>query len=125
MNSVVREIPLRKRSTRYDFAVTMTRGSEHLRLYKGTSHNYATASYWQGVRVAAFLGLGHGAVNLEVILYGEHHGRFATELVGGKVTSLHVPSGECVAWTRGDWTGEHLAEKLLATIPGMPGPIPF
>lgn len=104
--------------------VTMTRGSEHQRLYKGASYNYAKTSYWQGIKVAAFLGL-HGAVNLEVILYGEHYGSFDTDLVDGKVTSLHAPSGKCVAWTRGDWTGEHLAEKLLATIPGVPGPIPL
>jgi hypothetical protein len=124
MNIPARDVRLRKRSTRYDFAVTVTRGSEHRRLYEGSSRRYVQASYWQGVKVAAFLGM-EGIVELDVLLFGDRYGRFATELAGGKVTSLHIPSGNCTAWTRGDWIGDHLAEQLLATIPGMPGPIPF
>ena len=125
MGNVIREVPLRKRSTPYDFTVIMKRGPREKQLYSGTSHKYAQASYWQGITVGCFLGLS-GSVHITVTLAKEPYGGFATEIASGKVTeSIHIPSGKCVEWTKGSWSGQHLAEKLVATIPGMPGPIPF
>jgi hypothetical protein len=40
----------------------------------------------------------------------------------GGVKSLQTPTGECIKWMSGSWSGDHLYEKMLATIPGMPGP---
>jgi hypothetical protein len=52
------------------------------------------------------------------------YGGFLTEIEkGGTVKSLHVPSGHCIDWADGGWSGEDLPKKLIATIPGMPGPI--
>jgi hypothetical protein len=122
MENPVRDVPLRKRSTPYDFAVVMIRGPETLRLFDGTSAGYAKTSYWQAVRSAAFLGLS-GTIKMSVTVARKPYGSFATDLAEGKVKSLHIPSGECAGWTVGLWSGEHLAEKKLATIPGLPGPI--
>jgi hypothetical protein len=124
MKNSVTEVPLRKRSTPYDFAVIMARGPEERRLYKGSSARYAKNSYWQGVQVATFLGL-RGSVRLTVILGDEHYGDFTTEIDGGKVSSMHVPSGKCAEWTVDSRAGVHLAEWLLATMPGVPGPLPY
>jgi hypothetical protein len=124
MENPVTEVPLRKRSTPYDFTVTVSRGSERRRLYKGTSANYAKASYWQAIQMATFLGL-HGSIHMSVFRDKQSYGVFTTEHEGGKVKLLHVPSGKCIEWTTGSWSGDHLAEKLLATIPGVPGPLPF
>jgi hypothetical protein len=52
------------------------------------------------------------------------YGGFLTEIEkGGKSRSLHVPSGHCIEWADGGWSGDDLVRKLIATIPGMPGPI--
>jgi aconitase A len=115
---------LRKRSTPYDFIVTIASDSGNRTLYKGRSANYAKASYWQAIKLVTFIGFS-GNVNMAITKSKEPYGAFATELREKKVKSLHVPSGDCIEWMEGSWSGEHLAEKLLATIPGMAGPIPF
>jgi hypothetical protein len=119
--SRISEVALRNRPLPYDFDVRMTRGSESLGLYSGTSAKYAKSSYWQGVRSAVFLGL-HGDVRLTVTIKRDSYGAFVTHVENGKVMSLHIPSGKCLEWADASWS-EGLAEKLLATIPGMPGPI--
>lgn len=119
----VSEVALRERPLPYDFSVIMTRASESLWLYEGTSAKYAKAAYWQAVRSAVFLGL-HGDVRMTLKRDGESYGGFSTQVERGKVISLHIPSGKCMEWADKSWADAGLAEMLLATIPGMPGPIP-
>lgn len=122
MDNSVSEVHLRKRPTPYDFVVELTSGSATTRLYDGTSARYAKSSYWQAVSVGVFLKV-DGAVRVVVTRSRTPYGAFETEVEAGRVRSLHIPSGKCVEWTTGSWEGEHLAEKLIATIPGMPGPV--
>jgi hypothetical protein len=122
MENPVSEVFLRKRSTPYDFSVVMRRGPQTLGLYSGTSAMYANSAYWQGVRTAIFLSL-DGEVTMSVSKRREAYGTFATRMADGKVISLHIPSGQCIEWTSGSWSGDHVYEKIIATIPGMPGPI--
>lgn len=118
MDNPVTEVPLRKRSTPYAFRVVVTHEGRTLGVYDGASANYARAAYWQAVHTLKFL-KSNGRIELFVTLSKRPFGGFTTE-VG--TNTLHVPSGECVKWMSGSWSGDHLYEKMLATIPGMPGP---
>ena len=115
------EVPLRKRSTPYGFAVTITHQGSTLTAYKGASPNFAGTAYWQAVNTLKLL-RADGKIELVVTLSGKPHGSFVTEIDGGSLKSLHAPIGECVKWMSGSWSGDHLHEKILATIPGLPGP---
>jgi hypothetical protein len=121
MDNPVTEVPLRKRSTPYDFAVIITHQGRALTTYEGASAKFAQSAYWQAVNTLTFL-RASGTIELAVTLSKKTYGRFLTEVDIGVVSSLHVPTGECVAWMSGSWSGDHLSEKLLATIPGMPSP---
>jgi hypothetical protein len=121
MDNSVTEVPLRKRSTPYEFGVTMLHQGRTLTVYKGASANSAGTAYWQAVKTLTFLHA-DGKVELAVTLSRKPYGSFVTEVEPGGVKSLHVPAGECVKWMSGSWSGNHLYEKMLATIPGMPGP---
>jgi hypothetical protein len=123
MDNPVTEVPLRKRSTPYEFSVDVTKDSHTANVYTGKAANHAMSSYWQAINLSMFLGadlLVRMAITRSRIPYGE----FATAVNQGKIKSHHIPAGKCIAWTTGSWSGEHLIEKLIATIPGMPGPIP-
>ena len=121
MDNPVTEVPLRKRSTRYEFAVTVTHEGRTLTAYGGASPNYSRAAYWQAVHTFAFI-RAEGKIELAVTLAKKPYGSFTTDLVTSGVKSLHIPSGECTKWMSGSWSGDHIYEKMLATIPGMPGP---
>ncbi len=118
MDNPVTEVPLRKRSTPYTFRVVITHDGKTLNVYEGASANSARSAYWQAIQTLAFL-KANGRLELLVMMSKRPYGGFLTE-VGTK--TLHVPSGECVKWMSGSWAGDHLYEKMLATIPGMPGP---
>jgi hypothetical protein len=48
------------------------------------------------------------------------YGGFLTEIEkDGTAKSLHAPSGHCTEWADGGWSGDDLAKKLIATIPGI------
>ncbi len=51
------------------------------------------------------------------------YGEFASEIENGAVNLLHIPSGHCLEWTDGGWSGGDLYRKMIATIPGMLRPI--
>jgi hypothetical protein len=121
MDKPVTEIPLRKRSTPYGFAVTIKHQTRRLTAYEGASANFARTAYWQAVHTLAFL-RSDGEIELVVTLSKKPYGRFETEVESSGVKSLHVPTGECTKWMSGSWSGDHLVEKMLATVPGMPGP---
>lgn len=123
MNNPVTEVPLRKRSTPYEFSVAVTKDSHTANIYTGNSANYALSSYWQAVNLSVFLGA-NLFVRIKITRSRTPYGEFATEVNQGKIKSCHIPAGECIAWTTGSWSGEHLTEKRIATIPGMLGPIP-
>jgi hypothetical protein len=118
MDNPVTEVPLRKRSTPYTFNVVISHQGRTLQVYSGASANLAGTAYWQAISTLKFVQL-NGKVELLVMLSRKAYGSFTTEL-GTK--NLHVPAGECVKWMSGSWSGDHLYEKMLATIPGMPGP---
>jgi hypothetical protein len=121
MNNPVTEVPLRKRSTPYEFAVTVTHQGRTLAVYSRTSPNYARMAYWQAVHTLAFIPA-EGKVELAVTLDKKPYGSFTTEMATSGVRTLHIPSGECTKWMSGSWLGDHIYEKMLATIPGIPGP---
>ena len=118
MDNLVTEVPLRKRSTPYRFRVAVTQDGRTLKVYDGGSPNSARSAYWQAVHTLAFVKM-QARVEMFVTLSNDPYGSFLTE-TGTK--TLHVPSGDCVKWMSGSWSGDHLHEKMLATIPGMPGP---
>ena len=114
------DVPLRKRSTPYEFVVTLTRELSSVRLYRGKSHNYARASYWQAVASVIFLG-SSGNVSMAITESGVSVGGFKTELDAGTTILLHSPSGLCVEWTGRSFVGGPLAEKMLTIVPGTLG----
>jgi len=117
------EVGLRRRSTPYDFEVTMVCDGRSLGVYKGKSYQYAVDGYWQAVRTLRFLGLS-GRVLISLTTGRKPYGGFSTEFERGKAISLHVPSGECVAWASENWFGENIYRKFIATVPGTLGPAP-
>jgi hypothetical protein len=121
MDNPVTEVPLRKRSTPYGFTATIMRQGKALTVYKGASANSAGTAYWQAVSTVAFL-QGEANIDLAVTLSGLPYGGFTTEFASGKAISLHVATGECLKWMSGSWSGDHLYEKMLATIPGLTRP---
>lgn len=123
MEFQIQEVPLRKRSTPYDFIVEFSTEGGSRGLYKGASWRVARRSYWQAVNVAIFT-RATATVRVNITRSRAEYGAFVTHIQTGSAVTVHSPSGKCVEWTRGSWVGEHLAEKLLATIPGMTGPIP-
>lgn len=117
------EVHLRRRSTPYDFLVALKRDGNSLSLYSGRSYQYALAAYWQAVNTLRFLSLA-GQVCMDLTENRKPYGGFLTELeAGGKGKSLHIPSGHCVEWADGSWSGDDLARKIIATIPSMLRPI--
>src|SRR3989442_826888 len=82
----------------------------------------ALQAYCQAVNTLKFL-RSDGKVELVVTISKKPYGSFVTEVEKSTVKSLHTPTGECVKWLSGTWSGDHLYEKMLATSPGMPGPV--
>jgi hypothetical protein len=117
MKNIATEVPSRKRSSPCEFTVTMMRSSESRILY---------LSQMRQVLVLAGCSSSHGPCanwfSSRKYLAKELYGSFTTELESGRV--LHVPSGKCIEWTVEPLDGDRLAEKLPATTPGMPGPLP-
>jgi hypothetical protein len=122
MDNPVTEVSLRKRSTPYGFAVTITHQARTLAAYEGASANFARTAYWQAVHTLTFL-RSDGKVELVVTLSRKPFGSFVTAVESSVVESLHAPTGECIKWMSGSWSGDHLYEKMLATVPGVPGPV--
>jgi hypothetical protein len=114
------DVPLRKRSTPYEFVVRMSRDGKTIELYNGKSCNYARAAYWQDVSTVRFL---HTSVKVEMAITesNEPVGGFTTTLETGQVISLHEPSGRCVEWAKRRCIGGSIAEKILSVIPGTLG----
>lgn len=117
------EVRLRRRSTPYDFEVTIISIGRSLGIYKGTSYQSALNAYWQAVKTLHFLG-SSGQLLISLGTQGNPYGGFSTELDSGKVTSLHVASGQCVGWAEENWLGENIHRKMIATVPGTLGPAP-
>ena len=117
------EVPLRRRSTPYDFEVTIDCGERSLGVYKGASYQYAVHAYWQGVSTLRFL-RASGRVLMSLRAQRKLYGGFSTELDSGKVTSLHIASGQCIAWLTENWLDGETYKKLIATVPGTLGPSP-
>jgi len=115
------EVRLRRRSTPYDFEVTMICGGRSLGIYKGTSYQYAVNAYWQAVRTLQFLG-SSGKIRIGLLNGKQPFGAFATEVERGRAISLHTASGKCIEWFNKGWIGEDIAEKVIATVPGTLGP---
>src|SRR5579864_8770761 len=103
------DVPLRKRSTSYEFVVRISRDGGIIELYSGKSHNYARVAYWQAVSTLRFL---HSSAKVEMAITesNEPVGGFATVLETGEMISLHDPSGRCVEWAKRGWTGGSIAE---------------
>src|SRR5712692_4581236 len=104
MDNPVTEVPLGKRSTPYEFSVAVTRDSDTVMVYVGKSANYAKSSYWQAVKVGVFLGA-NVSVRMTITRSRSPYGEFATEVDRGRVKTCHIPSGKCIAWTSGSWSG--------------------
>ena len=117
------EVHLRRRSTPYDFEVTIDGGERSLGVYKGTSYQYAVNAYWQAVNTLRFL-RASGRVLMTLMTQRKLYGGFSTELDSGKVTSLHIASGQCVGWLTEPWLGGDIYKKIIATVPGTLGPSP-
>ena len=120
----ITEVRLRRRSTPYDFRVLMMCDGRSLGLYDGTSYKYALSAYWQSIRTLHFLRLS-GRLLISLTTDGNPYGEFSTEFDSGKVTSLHVPSGQCIGWAAENWLGENIYKKIIATVPGTLGPVQF
>ena len=118
----ITEVPLRRRSTPYDFRVIMNSNESSLGLYNGRSYKSALDAYWQGVRTLHFLHQS-GRVSLNLSRDKQPYGSFHTEFNHGSASSLHVPSGRCVEWADERWSGENIEEKMIATVPGTLSPI--
>jgi hypothetical protein len=118
------EVRLRRRSTPYDFEVTLTCDGRSLGAYKGRSYQHALDAYWQAVQTLRFLGLS-GRLIISLRIERSPYGGFSTEFDSGKATSLHVPSGQCVGWAAENWLGENIYKKIIATVPGTLGPTPI
>ena len=118
----VSEVRLRRRSTSYDFVVTISSGNQTLEIYKGRSYQYALTAYWQAVSILRFLAAS-GIVQIELTKGREPFGSFRTELEDGRITTLHHAAGGCAEWTRRGWTGAEgdLAEKIISVVPGTLG----
>jgi hypothetical protein len=101
----------------------MISAGRSLGIYKGSSYSSALSAYWQAVKTLHFLGLS-GQVVINLTTHGSPHGGFSTEFDGGRVTSLHVSSGQCVGWAEENWFGENTYKKMIATVPGTLGPAP-
>ena|SRR5713226_2643042 len=114
------DVPLRKRSTPYEFVVRVSRDGETIELYSGKSQNYARVGYWQAVNTIRFLH-SSGRVEMAITESNEPVGGFATVLENGQVISQHEPAGRCVEWAKRGWTGGSIAEKILSVIPGTLG----
>ena len=117
----ITEVPLHRRSTPYEFVVSLIENQELLRVYHGKSHNYACGAYWQAVSTSRFL-KASVTVNMEITKEEKPFGGFSTEIAAGGVTSLHKASGNCRDWITKPWLGKDVAEKLIATVPGTLGP---
>jgi hypothetical protein len=117
------DVPLRRRSSPYEFVVSLKHDGYSLCLYSGRSYQYALSAYWQAVKTCRFVGL-PGQVLMELTENRTPYGGFLTELeTGGKAKSLHMPSGRCSEWADAGWSpGDNLVRTLIATIPGMLGP---
>src|SRR5438445_12236183 len=107
----VSEVRLRRRSTPYDFVVTITSGNRTLEIYKGMSYQYALRAYWQGVSTLRFL-TASGTVQMHLTKDRGPFGSFRTELEGGRLTALHHALGGCAEWTRRGWFDREVAEKI-------------
>ncbi len=117
------EVHLRRRSTPYEFVVSLKHGANSLELYSGKSYQYALSAYWQAVNTIRFVGLS-GQVRIDLTENRRPYGGFITEIKNdGSGGSLHVPSGRCAEWADGGWSGDDLARKVIATIPGALRPI--
>ena len=116
----ITEVPLRKRSTPYEFQVKMIHEDRSLGLYDGKSHNYARVLYWQAIHTLHFLH-SSGKVFIEITKAKNPYGGFSTEFVAGRAVSLHKATGNCIEWTRIRFSLDNLAEKMLSTIPGTLG----
>jgi hypothetical protein len=117
------EVHLRRRSTPYEFVVAIRREGDSLCLYNGRSYRYALAAYWQAVNTLRFVS-SPGQVCVDLTENRKPYGGFLTERDNdGTIKSLHVPSGHCIEWADGGWSGDNLARKLIATIPGLLRPI--
>jgi hypothetical protein len=114
------DVPLRKRSTPYEFVVRISRDGGTIELYRGKSYNFAGVAYWQAVNTIRFLH-SSGKVEMAITESNEPVGSFATVLETGQVISLHEPSGRCVEWAKRRWIGGSIAEKILSVIPGTLG----
>jgi hypothetical protein len=117
---LVSEVRLRRRSTPYDFVVTITSGNQTLEIYTGRSYQYALSAYWQAVSILRFLAAS-GTVQIELTKEREPFGGFRTKLEAGRIIALHHAAGRCVEWTSRGWIEGDIAEKIIAVIPGTLG----
>ena len=113
-------VPMRRRSTPYDFVVTIFYQDRTLEVYKGRSYQSAIAAYWQGVSILRFL---KASGTLQMSLTKDHKpfGSFRTEAEAGRVTALHHAFGKCAEWTSRHWIEGEIAEKIMSVIPGTLG----
>jgi hypothetical protein len=116
----VSEVRLRRRSTPYDFVVTITSGGRTLQIYKGRSYQYALSAYWQGVSTLRFLAAS-GTVQMGLTKERAAFGSFRTQLEAGRAIALHNAFGGCAEWTSRHWIGGDIAEKIMSVIPGTLG----
>lgn len=113
-------VPLRRRSTPYDFVVRISSQNSTLEVYKGRSYQYALGAYWQGVSTLRFL-RASGTVQMELTKERQPFGSFRTEVEAGRLTVLHHAFGKCAEWTSRHWIEGHIAEKIMSVIPGTLG----
>ena len=117
---LISEVRLRRRSTPYDFVVTITSGNQTLEIYRGRSYQYALNAYWQAVSILRFLAAS-GTAQMELTKEREPFGGFRTMLEAGRLTALHHATGRCMEWTRRGWIDGEIAEKIISVIPGTLG----
>lgn len=116
------EVHLRQRSTPYDFEVVLASNGGSLTLYDGASYKSALAAYWQAVNTLHLVGLS-GSVRMDLSEDRQPYGGFSTEIEHGRAASLHVPHGGCISWAYKQWSTQNIAEKMIATAPGMLRPV--
>lgn len=95
-----------------------------LEVYRGASYKYACEAYWQAVNTLKFL-QSTGKVVMTITQDRQIYGNFTTEIPEHGKPSLHVPSGYCIHWAYRQWNDLTLAEKIVATIPGMLRPVRY
>ena len=115
-------VPVRKRSSPYNFTVVMELAERSDPLYDGRSFKYAMAVYWNSAWV---VGLTRGTATVRLVVKEKRRdmGGFLTRITAGTVKKedLHAAYGDCQHWGNLPWSERHLVEKLVSTIPGTLG----